>query len=158
MIVEPDADASASRKRPTMPALLHRSRRSHLSRKRNLMAAMAAAVVGASIHDLAEFGSPAPLNTGVMLVFGALSRWRLAGSQTRRPFGAAVVAVVAGTFLVGGAIGSVLPLPIWPWRPEQAPGHYAIHALWAVAMLPLIVLSVQESRQDRWSSGESRPI
>ena len=40
----------------------------------------------------------------------------------------------------------------------EAPGHYAIHALWAVAMLPLIVLSVQESRQDRWSSGESRPI
>jgi len=118
-----------------------------------LNSALVAAIVGAAIHDLAEFGGPAPSNTGALLVVGASAAW-CARSDTRRiqTIGAAVLVAVAVTFLIGGAVASVLPLPLWPWQPEQTLRHYAIHLLWAVSIVPLLVVSVGEllsHRHDR---------
>lgn len=97
------------------------------------------------MHDRAEFGWPAPTNTGTLLVVSASATW-CARSKTRRiqTIGAAVLVAVAVTFLLGGAVGSVLPLPLWPWQPEQTLSHYAIHLLWAASIVPLLLVSIAE--------------
>ena len=45
--------------------------------------------------------------------------------------------------LVAGGILSVLPWGLFPFQPEQSLGHYAIHAIYAVAQIPLVVLAVR---------------
>ena len=40
--------------------------------------------------------------------------------------------------LAGGAVLSVLPLPFLPFYPEQSLQHYAAHAIYGLAQLPLI--------------------
>jgi hypothetical protein len=40
--------------------------------------------------------------------------------------------------LLAGAILSVLPLPFWPFEPEQSVGHYAAHVVYGLGQLPLI--------------------
>jgi hypothetical protein len=40
--------------------------------------------------------------------------------------------------LAGGAILSVMPLPFLPFYPEQSLQHYAAHAIYGLAQLPLI--------------------
>lgn len=46
--------------------------------------------------------------------------------------------------LLIGAVLSVLPLPLWPFFPEQSLAHYFSHIVYAVAQLPLIVTLWQE--------------
>lgn len=43
-----------------------------------------------------------------------------------------------GMNLVVGAVLSVLPLPIWPFTPDQSTGHYMSHLLYAVTQLPAL--------------------
>jgi hypothetical protein len=40
---------------------------------------------------------------------------------------------------IGGGLLSVLPLSLWPYQPEQSLRHYAVHALYAVLQVPLLV-------------------
>ena len=40
---------------------------------------------------------------------------------------------------IGGGLLSVLPLPWWPYRPEQTVYHYAMHAVYAALQVPLLV-------------------
>jgi hypothetical protein len=42
--------------------------------------------------------------------------------------------------LVGGGLFSVLPLPMWPYEPEQSVRHYAFLALYAFLQLPLLIV------------------
>jgi predicted membrane channel-forming protein YqfA (hemolysin III family) len=116
----------------------------------SLNSALVVAIVGAAIHDLVEFGRPAPTNTGALLVVGASAAW-CARSDIRRirTIGTAVLVAAAVTFLIGGAVASVLPLPLWPWQPEQTLSHYAIHVLWAVSIVPLLLVSIGEPQAHR---------
>ncbi|RME80408.1 MAG: hypothetical protein D6775_16240, partial [Caldilineae bacterium] len=52
----------------------------------------------------------------------------------------------AGVHLVGGAILSVLPLPIWPFYPEQSAGHCLSHVIYGLAQLPLMWVLLKENR------------
>lgn len=49
-----------------------------------------------------------------------------------------VLLVWATMHLVGGAVLSVLPLPILPFSPDQSFRHYAFHGLYGLLQLPLI--------------------
>ncbi|MEV6412731.1 hypothetical protein [Kribbella sp. NPDC051718] len=51
-----------------------------------------------------------------------------------------------GLHLVGGAIVSVLPLPILPFDPEQSLRHYLFHVLYGVAQVPLLVVAWNSRR------------
>ena len=44
--------------------------------------------------------------------------------------------------LIGGAVLSVLPLPILPFAPDQSLRHYLFHGVYGVLQLPLIVALV----------------
>lgn len=48
--------------------------------------------------------------------------------------------------LGGGAIISVIPFGFLPFYPEQALDHYAAHAVYGLAQLPLIVLAIKQLR------------
>jgi hypothetical protein len=112
----------------------------------------AAAVVFASLiaasgmvaHNVFEFGPPfllRPERVIPLATFGlfALLAWA-------RPADALLhVPLLAWGMLhlVGGAILSVLPSGLFPFQPEQSLGHYAVHVLYALAQLPLVVLAAR---------------
>jgi hypothetical protein len=45
-------------------------------------------------------------------------------------------------FAVGGIL-SVLPLPVWPFVPEQTVRHYIAHVLYAACQLPLLIVLIR---------------
>jgi multisubunit Na+/H+ antiporter MnhB subunit len=45
-----------------------------------------------------------------------------------------------GILCLAGAILTVLPLPILPFRPEQSLRHYAVHAVYAATQVPVLLL------------------
>ena len=51
---------------------------------------------------------------------------------------AALLLAWALLHLAGGAVLSVLPLPFLPFYPEQSLQHYAAHAAYGLAQVPLI--------------------
>jgi hypothetical protein len=48
--------------------------------------------------------------------------------------------------LVGGAVISVLPLPILPFDPDQSVRHYLFHLLYAAPQIPLVLFAWRASR------------
>jgi len=48
---------------------------------------------------------------------------------------------------VGGGLLSVLPLPLWPFQPEQTPAHYALHAIYATLQAPLLITLTRHNRR-----------
>lgn len=100
--------------------------------------------LGMAIHTVREFGYAGILDpaTGMLPVVGAqvlifLAYWLRPAAREA----AATALLFTGFFqLVGGAIISVLPLPILPFQPEQSVGHYVSHVVLGIAQLPLIFL------------------
>lgn len=48
--------------------------------------------------------------------------------------------------IVGGAVLSILPLPILPFQPEQSLRHYAFHILYGLIQLPLLLATIAALR------------
>jgi hypothetical protein len=48
--------------------------------------------------------------------------------------------------LVGGGILSVIPLPFWPFDPEQTVFHYLMHVQYILSQIPLIVILLRQAR------------
>lgn len=112
---------------------------------RHIGLAVGASIGGLLVHNLAEF-PPQILFAPETLVPVALTV--LVGvAMRRRPtrsvfLVAAVWALIV--FVFGG--GSVLPLNVLPFVPEQTLGHYAAHAVYALAQLPLLWVAWQGIR------------
>ncbi len=51
--------------------------------------------------------------------------------------------------LLGGGILSVIPFSFWPYSPEQSLQHYLAHLVYALAQLPLLVLTFQDIQRGR---------
>jgi hypothetical protein len=114
------------------------------------------AAAGMMAHNVFEFGPAFLLNLQTLIplaIYGlfALLAWA-------RPADAVVYILLLGWAvlnLVGGGILSVLPLGLFPFQPEQSLGHYAIHVVYAVAQLPLVVVAARAlSRRGRWGAAE----
>ena len=107
---------------------------------RHVAVAVGASIGGLLVHNLQEFPpsillAPETLAPAVITVLVGVG-------LLRRPSTGVFVAVAVWAIIVivvGG--GSVLPLPIWPFTPEQTVGHYAAHVVYAVAQLPLLWLA-----------------
>ncbi len=104
--------------------------------------------LGAYIHTTLELQLPVwrpensvPALIGLLLFLGS---WRQ--PHRRRLW----IWLLLGWTVVGhlllGALFSVLPLPLWPFVPEQSAGHYLSHVIYGVAQLPLIWVLWQELR------------
>jgi hypothetical protein len=104
-----------------------------------MIAALALSTFGGWVHNLREFpGMSAAATLATFLPAIALAVWWLI-----RPGPAARWAIIAWALLnlILGAALSVLPLPIWPWTPEQSGSHYASHLIYAAAQIPLLVIA-----------------
>lgn len=53
--------------------------------------------------------------------------------------------------LVGGGIISVLPLPSFPFHPEQSTRHSLFHLLYTLTQIPLLIVAAGWSRRRRRS-------
>lgn len=95
--------------------------------------------LGLWFHDAREF--PGTLGiTGDSVVMGVIAGvLLLAAWRAPRALWPVVALLAYGALmLIGGGL-SVLPLPILPFVPEQSGEHYASHAGYAGAQVPLIV-------------------
>lgn len=104
-----------------------------------MISALAVSAFGAWLHNVAEGIPTASIETASTLlppVLLALWWWRGGGEVL---WWATLVWVFALN-VVGGAILSVLPLPIWPFVPDQGLGHYLAHLLYAVTQIPALVV------------------
>ena len=102
--------------------------------------------LGAYIHTTIELELPVwrwensfPALIGLVLFLGW---WKQ--SNRRRLWAWLLLGWTFGAHLLIGAILSVLPIPLWPFYPAQAIGHYVSHVIYGVAQLPLIWLRGNE--------------
>ena len=60
--------------------------------------------------------------------------------------------------MVVGGLLTVLPLPVLPFVPEQSVGHYAVHVVYAVGQLPLVLVAAGSASalaaSEAWKWGE----
>ncbi len=115
------------------------------TRRRALAVAAAAGLawVGLCVHNVADLPGLTPLSPEssgpglVSLLLVAL--WSLPASRRLARW---LLLGWALLNLIGGAILSVLPLPILPFAPEQTLRHYLFHVLYGLCQLPLIAAVV----------------
>lgn len=100
-------------------------------------AALLASGAGHVIHNVAEFPATILLGwetlfpVGVTVLLGCLLiYWPARGSYVVAGGWALIVLIFGG--------GSVFPLGVLPFVPEQSVSHYAAHLVYAVTQLPLL--------------------
>lgn len=114
-----------------------------MSRALVLVAAVMLSWLGFFVHNLAA--APAltflrPETLWPTLVYAVLlALWFVRSARTVARW---LLLVWAVLHLAGGALSSVLPLPLLPFSPEPDTEHLLVHLLYAVLQLPLIVLLV----------------
>lgn len=104
---------------------------------RTLLAALGLSAAGHVVHNLLEFPVTVLLGWETLVplaVTVGLGAWLLT-RPGRLAFGAA--GVWALVVILGGG-GSVLPLGVLPFVPDQSVSHYQAHLGYALAQLPLI--------------------
>ena len=113
--------------------------------------------VGLWVHNAADLAGQTPLSpesSGPGLVSVVLiALWFLPRS---RRFAGWLLLGWASLNLIGGAILSVLPLPILPFAPEQSLRHYLFHLLYGACQVPLIAVLVVNLRRRRGATEWSR--
>jgi hypothetical protein len=114
-----------------------------------LGACVVLAWLGMYVHNRADLPGltfRSPENVGPAAVWVLCFSLRLAFARHR--WAAAPLAAWGLLNLVGGFL-SVLPMPFWPYVPEQSLRHYAFHVLYAAAQVPLLVMARAELRRAR---------
>lgn len=104
---------------------------------------MGSAVAGALVHDVVEFGRPAlEGSVFIAVVLTVLvTEWRRRPAQ-RRVLASTLIGLSVIILVVGAGL-AVVPLPIWPFEPEQTASHYVAHVIWGVMTLPVLALGAR---------------
>ena len=107
------------------------------------------AALGRLTHDIIEFRGVSPewpfmgFALPLLLAYG----WRRA-PRVRPWLGLVTLLWLALNGFVGGVL-SVLPLPIWPFMPEQTWQHYTAHAIYTLSQVPLAVALIRAGVVER---------
>jgi hypothetical protein len=103
---------------------------------------------GMYIHNMMEFPNITflnPENAGPALVSIVLFiGWLLMPYRMLLLY--LIFAWVMMHFLIG-ALLTVLPLPVWPFTPDQSLAHYMAHMIYAILQLPLIVFLISQMKR-----------
>jgi len=118
-----------------------------------VVAGIALSWLGLVIHNLAELTGQArlgpqtvaPTAVSLLLAAGWLSPGRRVAAWLLLGWG--------WLHAIGGGLLSVLSVPWWPYRPEQSLRHYAVHALYGVLQVPLLIVLTRYLRRLR-AAGE----
>lgn len=103
-----------------------------------VVAAIALSWLGLVIHNLAELTGPARLGPATLVPTTAYLLLGVGWLSPGRRVAAWLLLGWGWLHAIGGLL-SILPLPLWPYQPQQSLRHYAIHALYAVLQVPLLV-------------------
>jgi hypothetical protein len=115
--------------------------RSKIRTQPTLMAALIVlSWLGAYVHTTLELQLPVwrPENSLPLLVGGILFLGWWKQPQRRSMWTWLLLIWTAGAHFLVGAVLSVLPLPLWPFYPEQSVSHYFSHLVYGAAQLPLL--------------------
>ena len=104
-----------------------------------MIPALAVSAFGAWAHNTLEGIPTASLETAAALLpaFALAIWWWKSGGQILWWL---TMIWVLGLNLIVGAVLSVLPLPLWPFVPEQSVEHYLGHLFYAVTQVPALAL------------------
>jgi hypothetical protein len=101
--------------------------------------------LGEAIHNRADLPqlsmlSPETTIPAMISLLLFVGWWLLPGQPITR------LALLSWTSvnLVGGGILSVIPLPFWPFHPEQTVFHYLMHVEYVLTQIPLIVILLRQ--------------
>ena len=112
------------------------------------VAAVLLSWLGFFVHNIADLPGQSILSPESLyptIVFAVLlAVWFVPRVRTVATW---LLLVWAVLHLVGGAVLSVLPLPILPFAPDQSLYHYAFHGLYGVLQVPLILLCIMRLRR-----------
>jgi hypothetical protein len=105
-----------------------------------MVPALVLSAMGAWLHNMLE-GIPAlSIETASALIptlVLVIWWWKGEGGETLWWI---TLVWVLGLNAIVGALLSVLPLPVWPFLPEQSLGHYLAHGIFVVTQIPALVL------------------
>ncbi|HSE66064.1 MAG TPA: hypothetical protein VLB12_03705 [Gemmatimonadales bacterium] len=112
-----------------------------------VLAAAALAWAGMYVHNVADLPqltltSPENLIPGLVWLLLLGLWWRMPGRAATN------LLMSWGLLNLVGGFATVLPLPIWPFAPEQSLRHYSFHVLYALTQLPLLALVSAAHRKD----------
>jgi hypothetical protein len=118
-------------------------------RTRTVALAVVLAWAGLLVHNAIEFPTlpfsrPDYAIPTVAWLVAFLIWWRFTG-----PRWPATLLLVWGGISLLGAIATVLPLPILPFRPEQSLRHYGVHVIYALTQLPVLRLMWRSLHSER---------
>lgn len=106
-------------------------------------AAAAISWPGLGLHNVADLPGQAPWSPEsaypAIVLVGLLVLYR----SRLRTLGRWLLLGWALLHLLGGAMLSIVPLPPWPFDPEQSPRHYAFHVLYGLTQIPLVVVTLR---------------
>jgi hypothetical protein len=105
-----------------------------------LVAAITLSWLGLVIHNLTELLGQARLGPAILGPTAAYLLLAAGWLSPGRPVAAWLLLGWGWLHAIGGGLLSVLPLPLWPYQPQQSLRHYAVHALYAVLQVPLLVM------------------
>jgi hypothetical protein len=111
-----------------------------------MMVLVLAAWLGFVVHNVTELGVQtlrAPDTVVPTAVYLALAMVWLSPA---RPVGTWLLIGWGWLNLVGGGLLSVLPLPFLPYEPEQSASHYAMHVVYGLAQVPMVVALTRQLR------------
>lgn len=105
-----------------------------------VVAAIALSWLGLAVHNLVELTGQARLGPATL---GPTAVYLLLAAGWLSPGRRVAAWLLLGwgwLHAIGGGLLSVLPLPLWPYQPQQSLRHYTVHALYAVLQVPLLVM------------------
>jgi hypothetical protein len=115
-----------------------------------VFATSAIAAGGMLAHNALELGLAFLVDPQTLIPLGIFAVLAILAARAAAGTGTWLALFAWGALnLVAGGILSVLPIGLFPFQPEQTPGHYGVHALYALTGVPLVTVAwsgIQASR------------
>jgi hypothetical protein len=129
----------------------------HRVRTPTVVAALALSWLGLLAHNLAELTGQARLGPATLVPTVV---WLLLAAGWLSPARRVAAWLLLGwgwLHAIGGGLLSVLPVPLWPYRPAQSLRHYAVHALYTALQVPLLIVMTRYLVEVAFETGSTPP-